>query len=74
MFSADRRNSRNFKYDWLDTDPRGTHHPEFRRLGDGLDTEMFTLSTEGYSYSESTLHIQHDLRHLQTLPFGTRYK
>ena len=71
MFSADRRNSRNLKYEWLDTDPCDIHHPEFRRLGDGLGTEMSTLSTEGHSYSESTLHIQHGLRHLQTFPFGT---
>lgn len=71
MFSVDCWNPRNFKYGRPNIEPCDTHHSEFRRLGNGLGTEMFTLSTEGYPRSESTLYIQHGLRYLQTFPSGT---
>lgn len=71
VFSVDCWNPCNFKYGRPNIEPCDTHYSEFRRLSNGLGTEMFTLSAEGYPHSESTLYIQHGLRYLQTFPSGT---
>lgn len=60
----DLRDPHDYKYGRVLIEPRYTHHTEFRRGNDRVDTEMFALSNKGYTHSESTLHIQDGLRYI----------